>query len=184
MTGADCSPGSWPPVTRVAVRSLSVVSTPHPVALQHALLGGDADQIAHAEAVTSFQEPNEPERLLAGPEGEGSGLRRLLTESGLDAEDAAVYVAALSEPGALTAALNWYRAMDRGALEGLEPVRVPTLYVWSSGDGAFGRAAAEDTRECVEAPYTFEVLEGVSHWIPETAPERLSDLLVRHLAAT
>jgi pimeloyl-ACP methyl ester carboxylesterase len=66
----------------------------------------------------------------------------------------------------------------------LKPVGVPTLYVWSTDDAAFGRAAAEDTRDCVEASYTFEVLEGVSHWVPETAPERLSTLLVRHLAST
>ena len=29
-----------------------------------------------------------------------------------------MYVAALTEPGALTAALNWYRAMDGSALTG------------------------------------------------------------------
>jgi pimeloyl-ACP methyl ester carboxylesterase len=166
------------------VRSLSVVSTPHPVALQHALLSGDETQAAQGEATASFQAPDEPERLLLGPDGEGSGLRRVLRESGLDAEDAEMYVAALNEPGALTAALNWYRAMDRAALLDLEPVAVPTLYVWSTGDAAFGRAAAEDTRDCVQGPYTFEVLDGVSHWVPETAPDRLSDLLVRHLAAT
>jgi pimeloyl-ACP methyl ester carboxylesterase len=163
------------------IRSLSVVSTPHPLALQHALLGDDA---AHADATAVFRQPEEPERLLLGPDGDGSGLRRLLTESGLDAEDTDNYAAALCEPGALTAALNWYRAMDRSALVDLEPVRVPTLYVWSTGDTAFGRTAAEDTGAFVQAQYTFEVLDGVSHWIPETAPKRLSELLVRHLSAT
>ena len=63
-----------------------------------------------------------------------------------------MYVAALSEPGALTAALNWYRAMDGGALTGLNPVCVPTLYVWSTGDVAFGWAAAQNTAECVQGP--------------------------------
>jgi pimeloyl-ACP methyl ester carboxylesterase len=92
-------------------------------------------------------------------------------------------VAALTEPGALTAALNWYRAMDRGVLEGLEPVSVPTLYVWSSGDDAIGRSAAEGTAEFVRGPYTFEVLENVSHWVPEMAPVELSNLLIRHLGA-
>ncbi len=166
------------------IRSLSVVSTPHPVALEAAVSGGDEQQAARGDATTALQEADEPERLLLGPGGDGSGLRRLLTESGLDAEDADVYVTALSEPGALTAALNWYRAMDRAALEDLAPVRVPTLYVWPSGDGAFGRAAAEGTRSCVQAPYTFEVLDDVSHWVPETEPERLSDLLIHHLAET
>ena len=51
---------------------------------------------------------------------------------------------------------------------------VPTLYVWSTGDVAFGWAAAQNTAECVQGPYTFEVLDNVSHWIPEMAPVELS----------
>lgn len=35
----------------------------------------------------------------------------------------------MTEPGALTAALNWYRAMDPAAFAGVPAVRVPTLYV-------------------------------------------------------
>ncbi len=164
------------------LRSLSVVSTPHPLALQRALLGGDAAQAARGAAMASFAPPEVPERLLLGPDGSGSGLATLLAETGLDDEDARVYVAALTEPGAMTAALNWYRAMDAAAPAGLEPVTVPTLYVWSTGDGAFARTAAEDTAGCVRGPYTFEVLENVSHWIPEMAPVELSDLLIRHLS--
>jgi pimeloyl-ACP methyl ester carboxylesterase len=166
------------------VRSLSVVSTPHPLALRHALSGVDPDQAARTRTTVSLQEPDVPERLLLGPGADGSGLRRMLRETGLYDADAEMYVAALSEPGALTAALNWYRAMDPGALAGLEPIRVPTMYVWPTGDTAIGRLAAEGTREHVHGPYRFEVLEGVSHWVPETAPEQLSDLLVRHLTST
>jgi pimeloyl-ACP methyl ester carboxylesterase len=166
------------------VRSLSVVSTPHPLALQHALLGGDPAQAARGEAMDAFRQPEVPERLLLGADGSGAGLAALLAQSGLDDDDAGVYVTALSEPGALTAALNWYRAMDRDALVDLNPVIVPTLYVWSTGDAAFGRTAAEATAQRVSGPYTFEVLENVSHWVPEMAPNELSELLIRHLAAT
>ncbi len=160
------------------IRSLSVVSTPHPLALREALTGTD-----HAEAMASYRVAEIPERLLLGPDGSGSGLATLLTETGLDDDDANIYVTALSEPGAMTAALNWYRAMDVDAVDGLEPVTVPTLYVWSTGDDAFGRAAAEETAAHVSGPYTFEVLENVSHWIPEMAPVELSALLIRHLSA-
>jgi pimeloyl-ACP methyl ester carboxylesterase len=176
----------------VRVRSLTVVSTPHPLALQQVVAGhrrgrhggGDPEQMARAAATSAFCDPDVPERLLLGEDGSGCGLAALLAESGLDDEDAGVYVQALTEPGAMTAALNWYRAMDRSALHGLRPVTVPTLYVWSTGDRAIGRAAAEATSACVAGPYTFEVLEGVSHWIPETAPDQLSEMLLRHLAAT
>jgi pimeloyl-ACP methyl ester carboxylesterase len=164
------------------VRSLTVLSTPHPLALRRVLLG-DTDEAAHGEATDSFRTPEEPERLLLGADGTGGGLATLLAETGLDDDDARVYVAALAEPGALAAALNWYRAMDDGALRDLPPVAVPTLYVWSTGDKAFGRTAAEATAEWVRGPYSFEVLEHVSHWIPETAPDELSSLLLRHLTA-
>jgi pimeloyl-ACP methyl ester carboxylesterase len=166
------------------VRSLAVVSTPHPLALQQALHGGDPDQAARGAATAAFSDRDMPERLLLGADGSGSGLAKMLAETGLDEADAGVYVAALTEPGAMTAALNWYRAMDRAALFGLKPVTVPTLYVWSTGDASIGRTAAEATGACVVGPYTFEVLEGVSHWIPETAPARLSELLLGHLAGT
>ena len=35
----------------------------------------------------------------------------------------------------------------------------------------------------MHGPYTFEVLDNVSHWIPEMAPVELSGLLIRHLNA-
>jgi len=158
------------------VRSLTVVSTPHPLALSRA--NGRDDTTAF------LCTPEEPERQLLGADGSGRGLASVLAHSGLDDDDASMYVTALSEPGALTAALNWFRAMDATSLADLRQVSVPTLYVWSTGDLAFGRDAAEATAEHVCGPYVFEVLEGVSHWIPEMAPERLSALLVGHLAAT
>ncbi len=145
------------------VRTLSVVSTPHPLALREALRGADPTQAAYGASMEAYRTPELPERLLLGADGGGGGLATLLAETGLDDEDAKMYVTALTEPGALTAALNWYRAMDGATLNALDPVCVPTLYVWSTGDGAFGWAAAEKTAECVLGPYTFEVLHNVSH---------------------
>ena len=55
---------------------------------------------------------------------------------------------------------------------------VPTTYVWSTGDVALGRAAAERTGTHVRAGYRFVVLDGVSHWIPETRPARTGDLVL------
>jgi pimeloyl-ACP methyl ester carboxylesterase len=177
-----------------------VVSTPHPLALQQVLRAtdrtnpdhgrgggdarGDTDQATRAAATDALSAADVPERLLLGADGSGSGLAKVLIESGLNEADAGVYVQTLVEPGAMRAALNWYRATERSALFGLRPVTVPTLYVWSTGDAGVGRAAAEATGACVVGRYTFEVLEGVSHWIPETAPDRLSELLLRHLAST
>ena len=68
------------------------------------------------------------------------------------------------------------------ALATVGPISAPTLYVWSTGDVAIGRRAAEATAEWVTGPYRFVVLEDVSHWIPETAPNELNRSLLDHLA--
>jgi pimeloyl-ACP methyl ester carboxylesterase len=163
------------------VRSLSVVSTPHPLALRLALFGGDPEQTKRSSAMDAFRQLEVPERLLLGPDGSGSGLRSVLEESDLASEAVDIYVAALNSPGALTAALNWFRASDSDGVTQLPPVTVPTLYVWSTGDTGFGRAAAEATAIYVTGPYEFVVLDDVSHWIPEAAPDQLGEKLLAHL---
>jgi pimeloyl-ACP methyl ester carboxylesterase len=165
------------------VRSLAVVSTPHPGALASALAAGDEDQLVRSSSVGTFRRPDEPERLLLGDDGTAEGLVAMFASTGLSPEHAAEYVAQMRQPGALTAALNWYRAMDPAEVEGLAPIVVPTLYVWSTGDVALGRRAAEATTEWVAGRYQFFVLDGVSHWVPEEAPGELSRLLLAHLGS-
>jgi pimeloyl-ACP methyl ester carboxylesterase len=165
------------------VRSLAVVSTPHPGALAAALAGGDDDQRARSAPVELFRRPSEPERLLLGRDGSARSLAAMIEATGLGPEHAEQYAAHMREPGAMTAALNWYRAMDPAEVEGLAPVVVPTLYVWSTGDAALGRRAAEATAEFVAGRYEFVVLEGLSHWVPEEAPAELGRLLLAHLAS-
>ena len=74
--------------------------------------------------------------------------------------------------------LDWYAAQRREDAAGLGPVTAPTLHVWSDQDVALGRAGAEATARHVAGPYRFEVLQGVSHWIPETEPERTAQLIL------
>jgi pimeloyl-ACP methyl ester carboxylesterase len=160
------------------LRSLTVVSTPHPGAFRRSLLG---TQLLRSWYLLFFQLPWIPERALLARDG--ASMQWTLERSGLPREIAARYVERMREPGALTAALNWYRALPLSRPSAaIGRIRVPTLFVWSTGDTALGRAAAERTAAWVDAPYRFEVLEDVSHWIPETAPDVLNRLLVEHLS--
>ncbi|MDT7537647.1 MAG: hypothetical protein QOI82_1232, partial [Actinomycetota bacterium] len=68
-------------------------------------------------------------------------------------------------------------------IEDVGPTTVPTLYVWSDNDRALGPAAAHATAAHVTAPYRFEVLHGISHWVPEEAPEQLATWILEHFAA-
>jgi pimeloyl-ACP methyl ester carboxylesterase len=104
------------------------------------------------------------------------------------AVDADAYVEDLSRPGALTAALNWYRANTHPARElehhrGLPAVAAPTLGIWSSGD----RYLLEDqmTRSAahVTGPWRYERLDGPGHWLQLDAPDEVSALLIEHLDA-
>jgi len=169
------------------VRTLTAVSVPHPRAFAAAFGGGegDPDQRQRSSYIEVFRaEGGVAERALLGEDGSGGGLRTMFDASGLpsDTEEVRRFVDRMLEPGALTAALNWYRATEPNSLTDVGAITVPTLYVWSDEDIALGRLAAEATVEWVTGPYRFEVLSGVSHWIPETAPAELNRLLLEHLA--
>ena len=162
------------------VRTLCVVSTPHPVALKAAQRSGPAadgdDQGAKSGYMATFRAPGAEDFFLA----DGAAVFQLMLEgSGLDTESAAYYVARIDTVEALAGPLSWYRGADPNDATGLGPITASTMYVWSTEDVALGRTAAELTASCVAGPYRFEVLEGVSHWIPEAAASELAVLLDR-----
>ena len=165
--------GAWHPER---VRSLTVLSTPHPGGLLRAL--GTSTQGLQSAYIAFFQLPVVPEALLL-PRG-GAALRRALLRSGLPEQHADRYVRRMREPNALSAALGWYRALPWSSLDPVGTVGVPTLHLWSTGDQALNRAGIEASRRFVDAPYRLEVLAGLPHWIPEVAPERVADLVAGH----
>jgi pimeloyl-ACP methyl ester carboxylesterase len=166
--------GAWHPER---VRTLTALSTPHPAAMQRALV--TSDQGLRSYYMALFQLPVLPERLLLA--GGGTALRRMLSRGGLPDDLVDHYVTRLREPGALTAALNWYRALPLSLRDPVGTVRVPTLHVWSTGDAFLGRAATEASAAHVDAPYRLEVLDDVPHWIPELAADRAAELITAHV---
>jgi pimeloyl-ACP methyl ester carboxylesterase len=155
------------------VRTLTVLSVPHPRAMIDALRT-DPDQRERSQYMRTFAQPGFDQELLATG---AAGLRAFFT----DAVDVAPIVAAASEPGALASWLAWYPGQRLEDLGDTPAVTVPTLHVWSDGDQALGPAATYATKDWVTGPYRLEVLEGVSHWIPEEASSVVGPLLVDHL---
>ncbi len=154
------------------VETLTAVSVPHLAAYGWAL-ANDPDQQRRASYIGLFRDGQRAEGLLLEDDA-----RRLIAmfEGRVPETLIEEHVATLREPGALTAALNWYRAM--GPETDLPAVRVPTTYVWSTADQALGRAGAERCGDHVDADYRFVELEGISHWIPEEAPRALTDAIL------
>ncbi|MGN9804535.1 alpha/beta fold hydrolase [Micromonospora sp. L32] len=163
------------------VRTLTAVSVPHPAAMAHAL-ANDPGQKARSSYVLLFRQPGKAEKVLLAVRA--AALRRLLSGVG-DAGRVARYAEPMREPGALTGALNWYRAMSQADLARTGPVGVPTTFVWSDKDVAIGRTAAEACAAQVTGPYRFVALPGVTHWIPDEASAPLAEAIlarVRDLA--
>jgi len=104
------------------------------------------------------------------------------------AQDTDAYVKTLSEPGALTPALNWYRAnlpvqalFGRSGGPQLPMVKADTLGIWSTGDLYLTEDAMTRSEQRVQGRWRYERFEG-SHWVPLDEPDRLNRLLLEFLA--
>jgi pimeloyl-ACP methyl ester carboxylesterase len=162
------------------VRTLTAVSVPHPHASARAY-AGDSDQRERSAYIKLFRQAGKAETLLLADDARR--LRALFAGSGLDDDGVDAYVRPLREPGALTAALNWYRAMSPLDLLGLGSAQMPTTYVWSDDDLAIGATAARACAAYVAADYRFVPLAGISHWIPDQAPSVLAEAIVARCIA-
>lgn len=155
------------------IRSLTAISVPHPTAFGWALRE-DEDQKQRSSYIGLLRQEGKAEEVLSE-----DNFRRLraMFDGQIDPEFADEHIRVLSGEGALTGALNWYRAMTRDFGD-IDRTTVPTTYVWSTGDTALGRAGAERCGEFVDAPYEFVVLDGGSHWIPEERAEELAEAIL------
>ncbi len=158
------------------VRTLTAVSVPHPQAFIAALRTDDV-QRAKSLYMRDFATPGYDEVLLA----DDATAMRVLFGDAPRPVDVDAMVAAAREPGALAAWLRWYAAQRLEDIADTPAVTVPTMHVWSDADQALGRAGAEGTAAWCTGPYRFEVLPGISHWIPEQAADSLAALLIQHL---
>ncbi|MFN2465144.1 MAG: alpha/beta fold hydrolase [Candidatus Dormibacteria bacterium] len=89
----------------------------------------------------------------------------------------------LARPGALTAALNWYRASfnPRRLIEdnpAFPRVERPVMGIWGAHDRALTEESMTDSASQVSGPWRYERIDDAGHWIPLEQPDRLNDLLI------
>ena len=93
------------------------------------------------------------------------------------------YLQVFGEPGALTGALNWYRASgeETGGNAGTSmQVNTPTLFIWGNADPAVGRMAVDSQRAFMQGPFT-EIELDTGHWLMATEPTRVITAILEHL---
>jgi pimeloyl-ACP methyl ester carboxylesterase len=135
-----------------------------------------------------FQIPRLPEEVIRAGDFAilRSALRRDPVRPGtFSAWDIERYVEAIAQPGALTATLNYYRALLRYPREKralLKRIEAPVLVIWGERDRFLSRRLAEPSRLWVPNLLRVEWLREASHWVGEDHPGEVNTLLLDFLA--
>lgn len=158
------------------ISTLVCINIPHPGALAE----GRSKTKAKAEGqAVKFNYIRE-----AAKEGnERNMFEGMLATQGVSAEESEPYRLALDSDEALRAVYNYYRAIPLWMAERLDPVAMPTLFIWPTGSQNVASASIEANAKWVKGPYRLEVVENVHQPALQAAPERLTPLLLEHLAA-
>ena len=176
------------------VARLIIINAPHPFIFQRSMFDDmaqrEASQYIRAFRNTDLEKHIDSIGLSAF--FDGSFMRHTDFEKVKDEKP--VYLEQWGQPGAMTAMLNWYRAstllvpaMDEtperpAFLDGpFPPLKVPTLVIWGLGDKALLPVQLEGL-EALVPDLTLEKLEGVGHFAPWEAPEKVTGAMREWLA--
>jgi len=168
----------WQHPTRIL--SWTGLSSPHPIALMDAI-EGNAEQQRRSWYIKAYQLPWLAEIIYGAFNAD-----KLWLGYGKYPEDKVrEHHKVFAEPGAMTAALNWYRAIrlpqsDPGLLADVQ-IRRPTLFIWGKSDFSMSSWTIDRQKRYIDAPYRLVELD-TGHWVVNDELQRVSDEILRHLA--
>jgi pimeloyl-ACP methyl ester carboxylesterase len=156
------------------IEQLVIMDAPHPEAWAGFMLRHPTQALRSAY-VGWFQLPLAPEAMLRAADFallrstmQGSARAGLFTTAELDA-----YAEAWRRPGALTAMLNYYRALARPSAPKIGRIAPPTLILWGDRDSFLDNGLAQASADrCVSA--RVQIVEGATHWLHLEQPERVA----------
>jgi pimeloyl-ACP methyl ester carboxylesterase len=172
-----------------AVERLAILNVPHPRRMLEALRR-PGKQLGRSWYMFFFQLPWLPEQAVRAGDWWAFrlGFEHDARPGAFTPADIDRYREAWSQPGALTATINWYRASmrrrgpGRGGGDGggseIQPIQAPTLVIWGERDRHLGADLAEPRREDVPNLDRVVRLPEASHWVQHDEPERVSELLI------
>jgi pimeloyl-ACP methyl ester carboxylesterase len=163
---------------------LGILNVPHPAVMMNFLRRGDPEQLRRSWYVFAFQIPWLPEYFLR--KNDWRNAVRVLRGSGkihtFTNEDITEYKKAWSQPGAMTAMINWYRAIGRyrPKMPDGSRVKVPTLMMWGMQDIALSHRMARPSMDyCEDGKLVF--FEDATHWVQHDAAEDVTTCLLDFL---
>ncbi|WP_088893759.1 alpha/beta fold hydrolase [Leptolyngbya ohadii] len=167
------------------VDRLIVLNLPHPAKFAAGLR--TPQQLLRSSYIFLFQIPGLPEMLIQANDYRllaSAFTSMAVNKAAFSQADLAAYKDAAAKRGALTAALNYYRAnffqsellnREWGMLD------VPTLMIWGENDTALGIELTYGTEEYVE-DLTIRYIPNCSHWVQQEQPQLVNQYIREFLA--
>lgn len=165
---------------------LAILNAPHPRAYLDCVKR-PSKQLFMSYYMYLFQLPRLPEWLIR--RNDYAAIRKLfenVPRKHMRKLDVQRYVDALKRPGALTAAINWYRAMPKALLSGEgpqpgdDPIEAPTCVIWGEQDVALSKACNR-TLDRYVSNLVVHYLPEASHWVNLDHPGTVNRKLVEFL---
>jgi pimeloyl-ACP methyl ester carboxylesterase len=164
------------------LEKLVILNVPHPVVMVRTLKR-NLKQLLRSWYIFFFQLQGLSEWLLSCNDYQGllNLLKGSANKGSFSNDDLEKYRSAYRQPGALTAMLNWYRAMFRQGVKSRyqstdrppKKIKVPTLMLWGARDIALSLSmAGQSINLCEEGQLV--VYENASHWVQHDEFERIN----------
>jgi len=171
------------------VRSLMILNAPHPVASAECRQVPEQQQKSWYMLLFQFEGVAEEWLLADGAANLSAFVFDTAAPGTFPPEERRVFTDALMRPGAMTAALEYYRAnIPPGNWlkppPDLPAVTVPTTIMWADADAYMTPLLLDRSIAKVEGPLEVVMLEGVSHWAQQEAPDLVTAAMRDHLART
>lgn len=173
-----------------AIDRLAILNAAHPHKYFQELMG-NLDQLRRSWYVLAFQVPGIPEWLIQQNLKDfvkallqGQAIRK----SAFSDEITQIYQAALEKPGALVAALKYYRHLLSPQnwfnwLQKPTPITAPTLILWGEEDSLLSHKLTEGLDKLIAAPFKLKLIPNCGHWLQQEAPQTVNRELLNFLRA-
>ncbi len=163
-----------------SIDRLVTINVPHPVVFRR-FLTRDPKQMLRSWYMFYFQLPRLPEWGFSRKDyAMGVRAMRQTSRPGtFSDEELDRYRAAWSNPGAVKAMIDWYRALFRTSAERSVdfPIEVPTHLIWGTNDTALRQAMTEPSIDlCSDGRLT--LIDEATHWVQHEEADRVIELLL------
>ena len=160
------------------VLTWTAMSIPHPAVFLNAVLN-DSIQKQRSSYFKLFQRPIVPEFLLMyGNQKTYKKLMGIAPKENLDE-----YLSIVSEPGAFTAELNWYRALDVEKLIASKTLEIniatPTLFIWGKTDAVISPSIIPNQQKYMKGPHK-ELSLDTGHALIQNKENEVTEAILAH----